>query len=185
MTIKQVQLLLAYLGYDPGPVDGLDGPRTKGAAVEFQKEFLGQAAEDGAGEQTREALQKAVGSGWVRPEDTQGFWNGIRHFRREEFRCRCGRCGGFPVEPEEGLVRLAEQVRAHFDVPVTVSSGVRCRAHNREVGGVLNSRHLLGKAVDFSARGVSARELLGFVQGLEGVRYAYGIDGSYVHMDVN
>lgn len=25
MTLKQKQALLAYLGYDPGPIDGLDG----------------------------------------------------------------------------------------------------------------------------------------------------------------
>lgn len=184
MTTAQVQHLLCYLSYDPGPVDGLDGPKTRKAVTAFWKEFFGLTAEDTAGEKLWAALQRAVGSGWVRPGNAEGFWKDIPHFRREEFRCPCGRCGGFPVEPEERLVRLAEKVRTHFGVPVTVSSGVRCQAHNREVGGVANSRHLLGKAVDISARSVSAKGLLDYVQSLDGVRYAYGIDDSYVHMDV-
>ena len=29
MTIKQIQCLLEYLGYDPGPIDGLDGAQTE------------------------------------------------------------------------------------------------------------------------------------------------------------
>lgn len=181
MTIWQVQCLLAYFGYDPGPIDGLDGTRTRRAVAAFQSEL--DLSEDGVpGTQTQEALRKAVGSGWKRKENA--FWEEIRYFQREEFRCPCGRCDGFPKEPEEALVRLTEQVRIHFGVPVTVSSGVRCGAHNGEVGGVPNSRHLLGKAVDFSVRGIPAEQVLSYVKGLKHVRYAYGIDGSFVHMDV-
>ena len=51
MTTKQVQCLLAYLGYDPGGIDGVDGQKTRQAIRDFQgAEGLGV---DGvAGEQT-------------------------------------------------------------------------------------------------------------------------------------
>ena len=109
----------------------------------------------------------------------------VKYFSRSEFRCPCGRCGGFPVEPEERLVRLADMVRQHFDAPATVSSGVRCQAHNDELpGSVKNSYHVRGKAMDFCVRGVSGATLLAYVRQLPGVHYAYQIDDSFVHMDV-
>ena len=49
------------------------------------------------------------------------------------------------------LVRKADALRAHLGVPIHVSSGVRCKSHNAAVGGVSNSRHLTGKAMDFTA----------------------------------
>ena len=36
MTTKQVQCLLAYLGYDPGGIDGVDGQKTRQAIRNFQ-----------------------------------------------------------------------------------------------------------------------------------------------------
>lgn len=37
MTTKQIQLLLTYLEYDPGPIDGLDGANTRDAVRAFQR----------------------------------------------------------------------------------------------------------------------------------------------------
>ena len=111
----------------------------------------------------------------------------VRYFRRDEdgIRCPCGRCGGFPVEPSETLMRLADRVRTMAGAPATVSSTVRCAAHNAELkGSVPNSRHLLGRAMDFSVRGWSSGKLLALVQKQPEVHYAYAIDGQYVHMDV-
>lgn len=112
-------------------------------------------------------------------------WSKIKHFDREEFRCKCGgkHCDGYPAEPEPKLVKLCEQVREHFNAPFIISSGVRCVVHNANVGGVTNSRHKRGKAVDFRIRGKTAAEVLAYVKTLP-VRYCYDIDGTYVHMDV-
>lgn len=59
MTTRQIQNLLDYLGYDPGPIDGMDGVNTRAAVRRFQQaEGLGV---DGiAGEQTQAALKDAV-----------------------------------------------------------------------------------------------------------------------------
>lgn len=192
MTVKQRQCLLTYLGYDTGGVDGIWGAKSITATEAFQNDHgLGPDGIFGPG--TEKKILEVIASGEQpiqQPQSTpetgngEDFWADIQYFKRAEFRCPCPRCGGFPAEPDEQLVKLADQVRGHFGVPATVSSGVRCQAHNAEVGGVSSSRHLLGKAVDFSLRGLSSDTVLGYVGKLPGVHYAYAIDGSYVHMDV-
>lgn len=176
MTAYQKQCLLAYLGYDCGGIDGIWGELSGAATAEFQRN-AGLEADGVFGPATEEKILSAIcGQGL--------WWREIRHFRRQEFACRCGACGGFPAEPEEKLVRTAEGVREHFGAPALVSSGVRCPVHNMAVGGVANSRHLSGKAMDFCITGRSAREVLDYVNQQSGIRYAYAINQNYIHMDV-
>ena len=198
MTLKQKQALLAYLGYYDGPLDGLWGEKSQRAAIDFQNSYMAQEDVDGIfGAETEKRILEVISTG-EKPVDKNAekgvivdtapvaFWKDIRYFTRSEFRCPCGKCGGFPVEPEETLVRLADQVRDHFGAPVIVSSGVRCQAHNDELpGSAKNSYHVKGKAMDFCVLGVSGAKLLAYVKTMP-VHYAYQINGSdFVHMDVN
>ena len=191
MTDKQKQHLLGYLGYYAGVPDGIWGRLSGEATRAFQAGF-GLEPDGIFGPATEKRILEVIGSGeqpsqqaQTAPETGGGeeWWREIRYFTRAEFRCSCGRCGGFPAEPAEKLVRLADQVREHFGAPALPSSGVRCPEHNKEVGGVWNSFHLAGKALDFRIDGKSAAQVLAFVKTLP-VHYAYAIDGSYVHMDV-
>lgn len=198
MTLKQKQALLAYLGYYDGPLDGLWGEKSQRATIDFQRAYMAQTAVDGIfGTETEKRILEVVAGG-EKPVDKNAekveivdtapgaFWKDIRYFTRAEFRCPCGKCGGFPVEPDEALVRLADQVREHFGAPATVSSGVRCQAHNDELpGSAKNSYHVKGKAMDFCVRGISGAKLLAYVKTMP-VHYAYQINESdFVHMDVN
>lgn len=82
------------------------------------------------------------------------------HFRLYEFGCRCGRCLGFPDDLDEirETAEFAERIReALGNLPVRISSGFRCKAHNAEVGGASNSLHLEGKAIDFGVKTLSPR----------------------------
>lgn len=177
MTAKQKQCLLAFLGFYQEDIDGIWGPKSEEATRAFQKSA--NLKTDGSfGPETEKAILAAVSRG------KDGFWEGIRHFSRGEFACKCGKCGGFPAEPDMGLIQKADALREHLGVPIHVSSGVRCETHNAAVGGVSNSRHLTGKAMDFRAEGFSAAQVLARVHLLGGIRYAYAIDGNYVHMDV-
>lgn len=179
MTDRQKQHLLGYLGYYSGQVDGIWGGKSEEATRAFQRDY-GLEVDGVFGAATEKRILEAVVSG----KKTSGtFWDGIRHFTRGEFRCPCASCGGFPAEPAEKLVHLAEQVREHFGSPADISSGVRCPRHNAEVGGVWNSLHLTGRAMDFRVRGKPASEVLSYVKTLP-VHYAYAIDESYVHMDI-
>ena len=193
MTVKQVQLLLAFLGYDPGDCDGVDGKNTRAALRAFQQ-AEGLEPDGIAGQQPQARLREAVFQGLTKtgqepaaaPLGTGTWWDEIRYFSRQEpyIGCSCGQCGGFPVEPSEKLMRLADAVRAAAGRPMVPTSTVRCRAHNKAVGGVENSRHLLGKAMDFSIPGWSADRTLALVRQQKAARYAYAIDGTHVHMDI-
>ena len=187
MDVKQKQCLLYVLGYYVGEIDGKWGTMSKTATKAFQKDF-GLTVDGIPGEETVKALKHAVCYGMpakVEDEPASGdFWDGIKYFRKEEFACRCG-CGA--DEMNKTLIKAAVKVREHFKAPVIVSSGRRCAKHNARVGGVSNSRHIAnpGKAMDFCVSGFSASMTLEYVQKLPEIRYAYAIDGSYVHMEVN
>ena len=186
MTAKQKQHLLAYLGYYTGIVDGIWGQQSGQATSRFQRDFMER--EDGIfGLQTEDRILQVIG-GREEPKRphkaSDGFWENMQYFCRREFACKCGNCGGFPEEVDVLLVQLAERTRKHFAKPVLVSSGVRCAAHNAAVGGVGNSRHLVGKAMDFCVQGHPAQTVLAYLLQQPELRYAYAIDGSYVHMDV-
>lgn len=89
------------------------------------------------GVKTRNALDNING-------DT---WSEIQHFKPEEFTCKCG-CGYNPINLH--FVTILEQIRAHFGgKPLIITSGCRCSTHNKKVGGVQGSKHVLGNAVDF------------------------------------
>jgi hypothetical protein len=180
MTIKQKQCLLAYLGYYVGNIDGIWGSGSKISANAFEEDY-GVEAND-------KNLLAAV-NGTLKPvEKAQNgdFWDSIKYFQKSEFKCKCGgkHCNGYPEEPSEKLVKVADRTREHFGKPITVSSGVRCAKHNEKVGGVANSRHRYGKAMDFCVSGMPASIVLAYVQSQKEIRYAYAIDNTYVHMDV-
>ena len=59
-TTRGVQAALAELGYDPGPVDGVMGPRTRAAVQAYQRD-AGLTVDGVVGPATRGALARAVG----------------------------------------------------------------------------------------------------------------------------
>lgn len=163
-------------------IDGLAGMETACAVADWQRE-RNQGVTGRADQQT---LQQILAAAENKYPTNENWWDGVRYFSRSEFQCKCGRyCDGFPAEPDRLLIEQAERVRAHFGAPVHVSSGVRCGVHNANVGGAAGSHHKSGKAMDFRVEGQRAKTVLAFVKTLPDVRYAYAIDGSYVHMDVD
>ena len=84
------------------------------------------------------------------------------HFALEELSCTLHReIDNRPPPEVVGKLRLTaarmEQVRRILgDRTITVSSGNRCPALNRTVGGARTSAHLTGQAVDFNCYGFGA-----------------------------
>ena len=188
MTIKQKQLLLAYMNCLPVEnVDGVWGPQSASATAEAQRK-LGIADDGVWGDQTDAAVREYVysGSDLEESEETGTFWDHIRYWSREEFRCQCGGkyCDGFPAEPDQTLVELVDDIRYAAGKPGHRSSGLRCKTWNAIQGGVGNSKHMSGKALDFCIEGLSGAQLLALAQKDSRTSYASIIDGQYVHVDV-
>lgn len=204
MSVKQQQCLLCCLGYYNGAINGVSSSQLKSAIRKFQEDY--SIGIDGIwGPQTEGKIREVIGNPAMakkqentavvnelaanKPSIGDAFWDGIEYFTRDEFACKCKQygkayCNGYPVEPSQKLVKLAEKVRTHFNAPITVSSGIRCKQHNINQGGVSNSRHTLGTAMDFAVKGKTAAQVLAYVKTLPEVAYCYAINNEYVHMDV-
>ena len=187
MTAKQKQCLLAYLGYYVGTIDGNFGTLSQTATRAFQKDY-GLTVDGIFGKATEKKILDVIATGETAKVKTGDFWDEIEYFNRSEFKCTCGGrgCNGYPAEPQEKLIRVADQVRKNLGGVAIVSSGVRCKLRNGELSGsVPNSRHLSGKAMDFCIAGKTATQLLAEVNKHKEIRYAYKINSSYVHMDID
>ena len=187
MNITQIQHLLAYHDLYKGDMDDLWGPLTEKAVRDFQYAF-GLEVDGIVGVATEDALRHSVAYGLpeaVTP-DTEDWWSEIKYFTREEMRCKCGGlyCDGFPTEPQEMAVKLADRARKHFGRPAHNVSFLRCREWNRLQGGVSNSQHMYGEAMDIRIDGVTASELCAFFKDQPEVRYTYEINGTNVHFDI-
>ena len=75
VTINQVQLILTYLGYNPGTIDGLMGGNTRAAVREFQKN-AGISVDGIPGPNTYSALKKAVANDDFRSKYVKPFATG-------------------------------------------------------------------------------------------------------------
>lgn len=187
MTNSQKQHLLAYLGYYAEDVDGIWGQKSKEATEDFQSAY-GLEADGVFGPATEARILEVIHTG-EKPQaapESGDWWDGIKWFTREEFRCKCGGrfCDGFPAEMKRPVVELADRVREHFGKPALVVSGLRCEIHNANEGGVWNSQHMYGEAIDLRILDVSAADLLAFVKQQPETRYAYAINDYSVHMDI-
>ena len=122
-------------------VDGILGNTSEKAIKNFQRE--NELKADGiVGPTTKKTLEKS---------HAKVAWKDIKYFKESEFKCDCGGryCSGFPVRMNMGIVKILDEIRDEYKQPIIVTSGVRCKKRNAEVGGVYNSEHLKGKAVDF------------------------------------
>ena len=195
MTDKQKQHLLAYLGYYSGSIDGIWGEQSQRATIDFQRAYMEQAEVDGVfGAATEKRILEVIATGEQPKEgviiDTDpDWWKDIRYFTRAEFRCPCGKCGGFPVEPDEKMVRTVDAIRAKLGKPIGIvdsgGSGVRCPEHNAKVGGVATSyHHLKGMAADLHCATATPAELKKAAEAVMGKTGGIGLYSWGIHVDV-
>lgn len=104
-----------------------------------------------------------------------------KHFKRAEFKCKCGVCKCDTVDAV--LIQLLEDVRVHFNAPVIVNSGHRCSTHNRNVGGASDSYHLYGRAADIKVKGVTPKEVIQYLVTKYPDAYGFIEYSSFVHVD--
>lgn len=208
MTTKQRQNLLAYLGYYSGDIDGIWGEKSKQATIDFQRDF-GVISVDGiCGEQTEKALKHSVAYGIEKKHDSTDYtvdytgvqnnnnddctdnnagtvWDGIKYFKKQEFACKCGKyCNGYPVEIDMNMVKIADQIRSRIGKPIPINSGIRCKTHNANVGGVSNSQHLLGNAADLGCpAGCTPTQMASIAEEIMGDTGGIGTYSWGIHID--
>lgn len=102
------------------------------------------------------------------------------HFSWREAACRC--CGRINDEEEVRLTaEWLETIReALGGQPLHILSWCRCPTHNRSVGGAQDSYHMLGQAVDISARRTTPRAVQRLLAGLSG---GLGCYPGFTHVD--
>ena len=190
MTLKQKQALLAYLGFYDGLLDGLWGEKSQRATIDFQRAYMAQTEVDGIfGAATENRILEVIATGEEPIADkmsaTADWWKDIRYFTRAEFRCPCGKCGGFPVEPDEKMVLTVDAIRSKLGKPITINSGVRCQAHNDELpGSAKNSNHIKGMAADLHCNTATPAEMKAAAEAVMGKTGGIGLYQWGIHVDV-
>lgn len=71
----------------------------------------------------------------------------LRHFSPTEFACKCG-CGAGMEKMDPVFLGMLDEARELAGIPFVLTSAYRCPKHNRAVGGVEDSAHVRGHAVD-------------------------------------
>ena len=108
------------------------------------------------------------------------IWKDIKHFSKSEFKCPC--CSKAVVSRK--LVFMLDLARDIAGVPFKISSGYRCKKHNLEVGGVKDSAHLKGLAVDIEVPDNVSR--LKILRALVIVGFnRIGISKGFIHVDID
>ena len=211
MNVKDRQCLLTYLkkadgtSYYTGDVDGIYGRLSRKAIQDFQKDFGGLTVTGEADAVTDQAMIHAVAFGIPerdqtednkdvtdnnvggKEETTGSFWDEIEFFDPDEMKCQCGGkyCDGYPHEIQPLLMQILDRARRWSGHPIVIVSGLRCEEWNRIQGGVDNSQHKFGEAVDAYFYGVIPAAALAWLQSQPDVRYAYIIPGSNnIHFDI-
>ena len=189
MTVKQKQALLLFLNYYVGDVDGDWGTLSKTACKAFQQDY-GLKADGVFGDATAKAVLAAVAKNEVKstdtPTPTEDDWDDIEFCSKKEFRCKCGGkyCNGYPAEIDLTMVRYADEIRRRIGKPIGVNSGLRCSQHNANEGGVSNSQHLYGTAVDLGKpSGVTVAKMAEIAEDVMGDTGGIGIYSWGIHID--
>lgn len=195
LSPKQKQQFLCFFDcLGESQIDGIWGKQSKEATIKLQRKLgieddglFGAGTEDACFEAllSEESLPDIEGVIIIPP--TGDFWDGIEFFDKEEMRCKCGGryCNGYPHEIQPLLMQILDRARKWSGHPIVIISGLRCDDWNRIQGGVDNSQHKYGEAVDVYFCGKTPAEALAWLQSQPDVRYTYQISGcSNIHFDI-
>lgn len=105
-----------------------------------------------------------------------------KNFKPQEFKCECGGryCTGYPTYMKDFQLKNLQAIRSHWNRPITVTSGLRCKGYNSRIGGsISNSLHLKGQATDFYMAGVTdtlsrRKSAIKWIKKLKRHHYTYG-----------
>lgn len=187
LTNKERQTYLKKIGLYTKKIDNIRGSGQKKAEKIFNIIFL-NIHNDVYTEATDKLLRIIYKSYCESPYMTSSDWKYFKNFKKSEYKCKCkGKyCNGYPSEISMKLVMEDQYLRNYFGVAVTITSGSRCKTHNKNVGGVSKSRHMAPtRASDKNVKGKTASEVSKVIKALPLNHYCYDITKKEVHGDVN
>lgn len=188
LTIKQRQTYMKKLGLYTKKIDGKEGVGTK-AGYEYLNIMLLNVSSNKYTDKTDSKLRVLYNSYCKSVYMTKDDWKLFPNFKESEFKCTCkGKyCNGYNGRYEKcykKLIMSAQYFRNLFDKPLYISSGVRCKKRNKEVGGVNNSKHLVFKAMDVKIGTYKASQVFNKIKLFPLVAYTYEINNYYIHINV-
>lgn len=110
------------------------------------------------------------------------------NFSLDEFECKCG-CK-MPEFVKKNVIELAENLQVLRDAVgrLDPTNAYRCKDHNADVGGAVNSQHLKGKAADIKSKTLSPKEIATIVDDLmKSEKFklgGIGIYNTFTHVDI-
>lgn len=99
-------------------------------------------------------------------------------FKDSELACSCG-CGMLPTQD---AVKKLYALRIIYNKPIAITSGARCPAYNKRIGGADSSEHATGRAFDMAIRPEDEWEVIRIAQsvGFNGI----GLNNNkFIHVD--
>ena len=188
MKIKQRQKYYKKIGLYKGKIDDIEGTNTKKANEYFNIIFLNKSSDKYTSE--TEKLLKAIYKSYCKSKYMKSTdWKYFKNFKESEFKCTCkGKyCDGYNGRKAKcymKLIMFAQYIRNYYDKPISISSGVRCKKRNKQVGGVSNSKHIVFKAMDFKVGNLKSSEISKVVKNMPLVNYTYEITTYYTHANI-
>ena len=171
LTVRERQEKLKYLGFYTGAIDGIEGVKTKRAYYDLQKKYMKRKKDIDAiyGTNTEKLLESAFNV----KKYAKNF-----DINKDKLYCRCkGKyCCGYPAIINIDLLKNLQAERNKWG-STTVTSMLRCKTHNKDIGGSTNSKHLVGKAVDYRNKHTitlkQRKECINYWFTLSNPRYSY------------
>ena len=201
--VNELQWLLSYAGYYNSSIDGIPGNMTSSALAQFKKDnWLAQPRV--LGESTIEALFEIEGIGsavHATPQESLGRAITLPeamvvyskqpivpegHFSwgdATEDGKRVPKYSSIVQNITKSAKRMEDVRQTLGDVPIYPSSWYRTPKVNERVGGVKNSRHLKGLAIDFTVAGIDPVRVYEILDPWENI--GLGRATSFTHIDFN
>jgi len=110
----------------------------------------------------------------------------MKNYTKKEFACHGANCCCHSYPVDQRLVESVNWLQEQFSHSLILTSGFRCRKHNKKVEGAENSFHTLGVAADLACpEGITPQSVADFAESIPFLKYGgLGIYDWGVHIDI-